>query len=170
MPDHAATNPASTIRQAVVLVPRGLDRPASLLRGLGQRRITVRVVEDAYDLLVALAQEQPQVVILHEPGRLPRLGELIATLTTYYPKVLCWRYADSDGSGLTKLALPPVVSATARTAAPAEETLLSREPLESPGRESAAAVDDGDEPLLNEDELTMLLAPFDDEPQNASKI
>ncbi len=57
-------------------------------------------------VMVALAQADPAVLIVDQPARHVRLAELLEAVRAYYPKTLCWKY-DSAGAGLSPIDSAP---------------------------------------------------------------
>ena len=90
------------LTRCVILTGAPGRRPDRLVEGLERRRLRVLLVEDAPQVMVALAEAGNQALIVNEPDRHHRLAELLGAVQQYYPQTLCWQY-EADGQGLVPL-------------------------------------------------------------------
>lgn len=144
--------------------------PAGLLGTLSDKGLRVTVVVDAAAALREVIRSGAKRVVLCEPSRLARADELIATLRSYYPDTVCWRFdPNTSHDAQNKLA---DVGGTLSTVngelvGPSEQAARLNKHQPEPrttehGKAASANVSsDIDLPqrLVTEDEVTMLLGP-----------
>ncbi len=140
--------------RCLVVLPTGGAAPAALLGALDQRGVEAVLFEDVAQVMVALARGEGAVVIQVRPGELARSGELARAIERYYPGVSVWGYAPSAGAeGMPEL-VDVVEAKTGETDGGVDwRRLLVKVPAD---RASA-------EPLVSEEELSMLLGPLNEE-------
>lgn len=162
----------------MVLVGRGTSMPARLLEGLETRGAQVQIVSDPASVMAELAAGAKAVVI-NEPPRVRRLGELLAAMRRYYPQTACWQFVAQGPEGeplLERMAspvsrmMPPMgpLADKVSPSAPAdpktpEKPLIrvSEAPRAAPPPPKAAPAEE--ERLLSQEELLMLLAPLSED-------
>lgn len=76
----------------VLLVDAHTHGPMKLLEGLRKRDAAVRVVNDAAQAMVEVAQFKAQVIIVHEPESVRGLEAMLSAIRLYHPAVICWRH------------------------------------------------------------------------------
>lgn len=161
-----AGDAAPPLTRCVILTQPPARRPDRLVNGLEQRKMQVLLVDDAPQVMLALAEADRQALIVNEPGRHgSRLAELLGAVRQYYPRTLCWQY-DQDGRGLLPIG---AAVATAEPVEPAEQappTRVNRErrqrealPQSPPPPPETARTT---APELTAEELEMLLGGDDD--------
>lgn len=84
----------------VLLVPPEMDTPQALVRALGSRELSAKVVHDEPAVMEALSEmdEARRVLVVVEPDRWPRLAELVHAVRSFHGSVLCWQYKAVDDS------------------------------------------------------------------------
>ena len=129
-------------------MPDGNNPPSELLRALGQRGWSLTVVGSAPAVIGALSAEPQARVLLVEPSRLPRVGELVEAVRTYYPGATLMHCAASEDS------MPELKEWVGQ---------LTDEGGRDPESEKLPRLvrpdDEPDVPLITDDELSMLLGP-----------
>ena len=167
--DPVPSIPAATEGGAsVLLVREGVEASSVLLRALTARGLTPTVVHDEPAAMVALAELVGQefarrVLIVIEPLRWPRAGELVAAVRAFHHTVHCWQFDvaegavpmlssykgaggaagdDEDASG------PGPVGRIRKRTRPVDRLLVP-----APGREMSTRE------VVTQQELTMLLGP-----------
>ncbi len=157
--------------QCIVLCDPARE-PHELIAALRKRGVAATVVGHPMQVMLELARHPARVIVVDQPRQLPRLGELVDALDTYYPQVARWGYRHAS-NGSTKLerlegALTPKepsaatdVAGDSREPTPAERAAMKLRLMdEEPGQALDEAPDTGG-PLITRDELEMLLTPVD---------
>ncbi len=167
--------------RCVVLAPQGGLAPADLLSGLSRRGVSTAVVADPAAVMVELARFATGALIVVQPDLQPDLPELIQAVKAYYPRTVRWCYRVDQASGKPQLGkLNGHVSDAGqgnlalteagndgRLAAQrqSERTPLARVDHGMPNERVRSlivkvdALPGGDQPLISEEELSMLLGP-----------
>ena len=88
-------------------MPGGTDACVPLLKALGGRGLEPVVVSDAPGVMLELARlserrAERRVLVIVEPERWGRLGELMCAVQSHHGGVHCWHYADR-GEGEPRL-------------------------------------------------------------------
>lgn len=85
----------------LVLFEEGSRLPGQLMRALDARGLSAEVVRDEPGVMSGLStlMGSPRVLVVADPGRWLRLGELIRAVHTYHPDVFCWQFESGDGGG-----------------------------------------------------------------------
>ncbi|GAB4196100.1 MAG: hypothetical protein Kow00105_10270 [Phycisphaeraceae bacterium] len=171
----------STGTRCVVLAGSGVSAPGDLLEGLSSRGVGVVVVSEPAYVMLELAKRHTGAVIVIEPGRQPWLEPLDQALRHYHPKTVRWCYLkphngqsarllrldafmsssppfgrSGNGSRDDALAFP---RAHPRSPLSRAQSQIPRERMRSllvkvPGQSGTT------EPLISEEELSMLLGPM----------
>jgi hypothetical protein len=173
--------------RCVVLVGPSGSAPADLLGGLSRRGVCTTVVTEPAAAMVELARQTTGALIVIESDRLSWLDELIQAVKTYHPRTVRWGYRgyrggrSEDPSGNPQLS-PLGDDALKYAAGPQSErsnghddppryivpdpkSPLGRAQSQIPRervRSLVVKVPDfagADEPLISEEELSMLLGP-----------
>ena len=131
---------------------------APLMLELMAKAHRVAVVDDAPTVMVELHRGAQAVVLVDYPAA-PATAELIAAVTRYYPRVSLWQ-AQADGhhagSSLSRIVSTASVSATSQPHMmldDARDHAAHHEPRHAGGTSA----------LVSDEELAMLMSPFDDE-------
>lgn len=142
------------MRCLVALPDRAGDpaAPPALLAGLIRRNAQVRVARGAPWVMLELASEPIDALVVVDPEHLAGLDDLVAAVAGYFPSIVCWRFDESGGGEgrLSELTADP--GAARQRVAP----LLVQvdEPAGPPS------------PLVTHEELSMLLGQEDPEAEN----
>lgn len=152
----------------MVLLREGVQANPVLLRALSARGLRPTVVHDEPAAMVSLAdlsqrQLGRRVLIVVEPGRWPRVDQLVDAVRGFHGSVHCWQFDAADGAapmlsqleaddakthrGNGQAGLGPVGRIRRRTR-PVDRLLVS-----APGRELSTRE------VVTQQELTMLLGP-----------
>lgn len=93
--------PMQSTGRSLVLVPDGTARPDALLSALASRGLCPELVIDEPSVMAGLASMdgERKVLIVVEPERWDRLGELICAVQTHHSEVMRWQYVDAADSG-----------------------------------------------------------------------
>ncbi|MCC7146422.1 MAG: hypothetical protein IT443_08250 [Phycisphaeraceae bacterium] len=79
-------------RHHCVLLTDPTAVPADLLRGLEHKGVRIQIASNPAGVMVALAEDRPNIVIVNDPARQPQYRQLLAAVARHYPKVICWQY------------------------------------------------------------------------------
>ena len=163
------------VTRCVILTAAAGRRPDSLVRGLKQRDLSVLVVDDAAQAMVALAEPGRQALIVDQPARHNLLADLLGAVRRYYPQTICWQYEPS-GRGLLPLDTAaattdrPDSAAAERAAPPAGVPRRRRRDAQARGDRQAPQADRSTPPRtppavleVTPEELEMLLGPAGDD-------
>lgn len=175
--------PADT--RCVVLVGACGSAPTDLLAGLSRRGVSTAVVSEPAAAMVELARQATGALVVVEPEDHAWLDELIQALKTYHPRTVRWGYQSTHLSGSPQLRpLSGCASigkcdspsdqaddreSTARYIVPDPKSPLGRAQAQIPRERVRSLVvkvhgtSDVDEPLISEEELSMLLGPVPEE-------
>ncbi len=147
----------------------GQQAPARLLHALRERGLSASVVYSAAALVVELSlgrhdRSLPAVrgVVLVEPDRLPRAGEMVDVLKDYFPDIGRWRYeAGKDGRGELAALNGRFDHAGSPVAVPQVSERTAPSDVQRAGSAAQAddpwdSADDADR-LVSQDELSWLL-------------
>ena len=170
--------------RCVIFVPPGIPDPKSLFDTLNHRKIRFIVVNELAQVMVKLAITDASVLVISQPDRIPRTRELLAAIQRYYPHVVCWKYAVMGHDGrvrLNRFRIKPARSlkknielATNRQCAKTHEVTVAEvdsgqaldrtrtvndpSPVVSDMKdEYSQQAEASDEPLLTQEELSMLI-------------
>ena len=147
-PGGNGSSPVAT--GCALLVRPGHEPPKALIEGLRQRGARTFTISDLPAVMVTLAQQPVNVLVVTDAPHWHALPQLIAAVRRYHPRVRLWRFE---------------WDATQRKAR------LSRLTNGMPNRDAAAAVEkkSGEprapaprpmaEPLITQEELAMLIGP-----------
>ncbi len=102
-----ATLPTSGPAPQCVLLVGGGAVPSSLVAALGQRGIGATIARAAPEVMAALAQGEVSSVVVVEPDRQDRAGELRDAAVTYHPAVRFWSYTPQAPGREARLAVFP---------------------------------------------------------------
>ena len=85
--------------RCVVFVGRQRPEHKALQAGLTKRWSKLCVVTNTPSVMAELGTEPTSTLIVLEPSYVPRLGQLLAAVQRYFPKVICCQisYTDHDG-------------------------------------------------------------------------
>lgn len=78
---------------SLVLLPAATMLPRRLLRELKLAGVQFTLLADPPRVMVELARQEVDAVIVCEPAQIRDLDRLIEAVTMYYPEVPCWRYS-----------------------------------------------------------------------------
>jgi len=159
----------------VVLMPGGTEVNAPLLKALAGRGLPPVVVSDEPGVMSELAKlsqrrAQRRVLVIVEPERWARLGELVCAVQSHHSRVHCWHYAErGEGAPLLthldqRFAGPTATADAKSQVIEDDETeplgqitrrrrTVDRLLVKAPGREMSARE------IVTQQELTMLLGP-----------
>jgi hypothetical protein len=168
-PSDAAVPHAGRTGRCLLLTQRGEPAPTLLANRLAERQLAIETFTDASALMAALAGGATLAVVVLQPCRQPRLGELLRALQRYYPGVVCWQY--EAGPGLQRIETTPnsgqagVVEKDRPFGSEQRNGMFgtprNRQPLEPRNQQPAGAET---APLLTQEELDMLLGSMEDLP------
>lgn len=98
---HLPADAGSAPGGCLVLVPGGESSPVQLLSALTSRALSAHVVHDEPGVMAGLAKlgGGRRVLVIVEPERWSRLGELVCAVQAYHRDVLCWQFVEHNGSG-----------------------------------------------------------------------
>ncbi len=178
-------NGAKSLRVLVLSCPAQAD-PQSLLVAMSNRGATVSVVAEPPSVMVELALNPIDILVIAEPDLQPLICPLLAAVRHYYPKTRCCQYRQSGTDGhpqledldsearkdeaghppdLAPMPPEPVAEDTNKASKAAGPNLDANFCLASnvppPATEAVA------EPLISDEELDMLLGPCPSAPSAA---
>lgn len=189
-PRTARAQSASEKGAICVLLARG-EPPADLLESLSLRAVTVVRCPDAFGAMAEIMRlvhaPEPLILLIVEPGTVPRAAELARSVERYAPQAVCWRFDSAARPALRGYIAPaerPAARVQPANGAPASSSRAeprlrltgidessppvaganapapARVPQESPEPERGAQPATPDRPadLLTEAELAMLLS------------
>lgn len=147
----------------LVLSPDIGSAPKALLNALASRGLAPSVVHDPPAVMTALASRPHgrRVLVVVEPGRWPRLAELIDAVGVYHGDVLCWQYTVPQGEvgRLSVLSVEGLAGGEGSNGeGPVGQILGRRRPVDDL-LVKVGSVEDSARDIITRQELTMLLGP-----------
>lgn len=152
----------ATAKRCVLLCP-ATNEPLTqeLLRALSRRGLTVVLVTDPPRAMLELARYGALALIVADPDRVSGAGELIEAVRVYRPRTVCWQYANRKLAPINGHLGGVVLSGPDETT-PTERLRADRQRLgDLVVQAQPRDPHDGGEPLVSEEELSMLLGPME---------
>ncbi len=155
--------------RCVVFVGRHRPEHKALQEGLAKRWRKLCVATNTPSVMAELGTEPTSTLIVLEPSYVPRLGQLLAAVQYYFPKVICRQisYTDNDG----RLHLTMLASEIDNELSPsldvddAQDQTIEQAP--HPSHDATQSTEHMPEsqphpsPLVSADELAMLIGQID---------